>query len=135
MDDLPRQKLHEIIAEYSRSVCDDARQCEGLLRDLCSGYKRETHVLVSALRERVPHELLNASSSGITKEVTIARLSKRLHDDLAMTEESARWAVESWALALGVISAAEITKFVAKQPLAIPKTPSSQAAPTFQLQP
>jgi hypothetical protein len=129
MNDLPRQKLHGIIVKYSRSICDDARRCEGLLRDLCSGYKRETHVLVSALRERVPHELLNTSSSGITKEVTIARLSKRLHDELAMTEEAARWAVESWALALGLMTATEISKLATKQPSGDSKAVSKQATP------
>jgi hypothetical protein len=129
MNDLPRQKLHEIIAKYSRSVCDDARLCEGLLRDLCGGYKRETHVLISALRERVPHELLNNLSSNVSKEVTVARLSKRLHDELAMTEEAARWAVESWVLALGFMTATEISKLATKKLSGDSNTVSQQTTP------
>jgi hypothetical protein len=91
INDLPRKTLYEIVAKYSKSICDDDRRCEGLLRDLCGGYKRETTVLLSAMRERIPHELLSNAITGVTIEVTIARLSKRLHDDLAMTLEAARW--------------------------------------------
>jgi hypothetical protein len=39
--------------------------------------------------------------------VFLARLTKKLQDNLGLTEEAARWAVESWALALGVISEAD----------------------------
>lgn len=105
MHELPRQKLCELIATYGRSVCDDPRRCEGLLRDYCGVYKREIHVLVSALKERVAADLLG-SHSGVPREVVIARLTKRLQDDLGLAEDAARWAVESWALALGVIASA-----------------------------
>jgi hypothetical protein len=43
------------------------------------------------------------------KQVLISRLSKRLHENLAVAEGFARWAVESWALALGVVTLADIT--------------------------
>lgn len=126
MDNIPRQKLCEIISKYGRAICDDARRVEGLLRDLCGGYKRETSVLVIALHERVPQELLNTSSSGITPELAIARLSKRLHDDLAITEDAARWAVESWALALGVITAADVARFATHQAAVVLNPPLNQ---------
>lgn len=35
MYDLPRQKLRELIVEYGRSLCDDPRRCEALLKDYC----------------------------------------------------------------------------------------------------
>ena len=38
----------------------------------------------------------------------MARLTKRLQDDLGLAEDGARWAVESWALALGVLSPADL---------------------------
>lgn len=38
----------------------------------------------------------------------VSQLAKRLQDHLSVTEEAARWAVESWALALGVSSGAEL---------------------------
>jgi hypothetical protein len=101
MDNLPRQKLCELLATYGRSLCDDPRRCEGLLRDVCGEYKREIHVLVNALKERVVADLLG-SRGGVPQEVLFARLSQRLQDNLGLTQDAAAWAIESWALALGV---------------------------------
>jgi hypothetical protein len=33
MHDEPSQKLRELIIEYGRSLCDDPRRCEALLKD------------------------------------------------------------------------------------------------------
>ena len=49
MNDGPRQTLRELVARYGRGLCSDARRCEGLLRDLCGGHRREINILVSAL--------------------------------------------------------------------------------------
>ncbi len=102
MNDIPRQKLCEIIAQYGHSLGDDPRRTEALLRDFCSEYKREIFVLVSALREQVADDLL-ASQDSMPYEVLLAQLTRRLQDNLALAEDAARWAVESWALALEVI--------------------------------
>ena len=107
LDDLPRRTLAELIARYGRSLCDEPRRCEGLLRDFCGTYRREIHVLVAALKERVAVELLS-SQDQLPREVTLARLVKRLQDNLGLTEPVAVWAVDSWALALGVVSADEL---------------------------
>ena len=103
MHDEPRQKLRELIIEYGRSLCDDPRRCEALLKDYCGQYKREIFVLVSALRNRVADDLLKTSAS-VPQPILLARLSKKVVEELAMTTEAAHWAVESWALALGVIA-------------------------------
>lgn len=103
MNYLPRQQLYKLIATYGRSLCDDPRRCEALLKDTCGQYRPEIAVLVGALREGVAAELL-ASQNSVPQTVLLARLTKRLHDNLALTEDAARWGVESWALALGVIS-------------------------------
>ncbi len=100
MNDLARRKLSELIAQYGSALGDDPRQLRALLSDLCPGCKREVHVLVAAAEQRVPAELLNAAGSPY--EVTAGRLARRLTSDLALTEEAARWAVESWAVALGI---------------------------------
>jgi len=121
MNNLPRQKLCEIIAKYGQSLCDEPRRCEGLLRDFCGEHKREINVLVGALRERVAIDLIS-SPANIPSEVLLARLTKRLQDDLALSEDAARWAVESWALALEVISSAECETGIPK-----PEAPLSKS--------
>ena len=59
MHDLPRQKLRELIIEYGRSLCDDPRRCEALLKDYCGQYKREIFVLINALKAKIACELIN----------------------------------------------------------------------------
>ncbi len=107
MNPLPRQKLQELVARFGTSLAQDARRCEGLLRDHCGAYRREIAVLVSAIEERVPAELLSISSH-TPRQVLLAKLAQRLHDNIAMDERAATWGVNSWAFALGVVSSAEI---------------------------
>src|SRR4029077_4691107 len=65
-------------------------------------------------KERVPSELLSASAS-VPKRAILARLTKRLHDNLGLDEGFGRWEVESWALALGTISSAELAPTLEKR--------------------
>jgi hypothetical protein len=103
MNEIPRQKLCEIIQKYSASLCHDPVRLEGLLRDFCGQYRKEISLLVSATKERVTADLLTSPSS-LPVETLLARLTNRLQDNLGLAEDAARWAVETWALALGVIS-------------------------------
>ncbi len=102
MDNLPRQKLKSIIASYGNTLHEDPKRCEALLRDFCGQYRQEIFLLINAQKEKVPSELLNSKNSSLPISLTIARLSKRLEDNLAITSEAAKWSVKSWALAMGV---------------------------------
>ena len=101
MTDLVRQKLQTLISQFGVAVCNDVKRCEALLKDLCPNHKREVNLLLSALREGVVKELLNVSPL-VPIESTINRLTSKMHDNLGIAENLAKWAVESWALVLGV---------------------------------
>ena len=103
MNNFPRQKLCELILQYGRSLCDEPQRCEGFLRDFCGQYRKEISALIGAAREGIPGELISSQNS-VPPVVLLVRLTKKLHENLALDEQAARWAVESWALALGVIS-------------------------------
>ena len=107
MNELPRLKLREIVAQRGHEVVGDGRRVEGLLRDYCGEYRREVSVLVMTLEEHVPSDLLAAPSSA-PREPLLARLARRLCDNLALSEAAAGWAVNSWALALGLITDDEL---------------------------
>jgi hypothetical protein len=79
-------------------------------------------VLITALRERVPQDLL-ASQSGTPKVIVIGWLVQRLDDKAAMAKEAAQWAVESWALALGLVDPGQLAASPA------PSTPSAVTPP------
>jgi TPR repeat protein len=102
MNEVPRQKLCEIIATYGRSVCEDQLRCRGLLNDVCGEHQKEIFVLLSALEDGVVTELLD-SKDGVPRELLLVRLRKRLQENRALAEDACRWAVESWGLALGLV--------------------------------
>jgi parallel beta-helix repeat protein len=137
MNDAPRQKLREIVRQHGRILIENPRRCENLLRDYCGAYRREISVLTMALEEYAVADLLAASAT--PRKVTLARLTQRLCDNLALSETAARWAIESWAWAFGLITDAELksseTEREEKQSEIVPaKDASSQpiADPTFQ---
>lgn len=124
MDSTVRETLCELIAEHGRELRKDIRRCSALLKDLCGTHKREINVVIAAARERIGDDLLSAPSM-LPRPALIARLARRLSDELAMQEEAAKWAVETWALALGVIKPADISLAVSAAPVAAPvSTPS-----------
>ena len=115
LNDHPRKQLQIMIVQFGRTVCDNPKRCEALLRDFCPEHKRELNLLIAALKENIPQELLNAPAH-ISLDLTLKLLSRRLHDNLGIAEHFAQWAVESWALSLNVI----------QQPIVQPVTPKVQ---------
>jgi hypothetical protein len=107
MNDQPREKLREILARHGQSIVHDPRRCEGLLKDYSAQYRREVSVLVSALEEHVPEDLRSAPV-GTPRAVLLKRLARRLADNRALSEAAAAWAVNSWALAMGLVSDDEL---------------------------
>lgn len=107
MNDLPRHTLARIIAKHGRGICAAPKRVEALLKDLAGAHRREINIIVGALEERVAADLIAAGQS-VPRDVLLARLAARLRDHLAYTPEAARWGVEAWAVALGVLSEAEL---------------------------
>src|SRR5262245_51433133 len=104
MNDLPRQKLRELIAEHGPQLCDDHKSCRSLLRQRCPDHKKEVNLLIDALQEHVADELRTAPT-GQPIEPLVTRLAAALQGDLDLSPEDARWAVETWAIALGLMTA------------------------------
>ncbi len=98
MNDLPRQTLIALIARYGATLCDDPRRCNALLFDACRDCQREINALMTALDEKIHIDLSNALNPH--DPALLAYLMRRLQERRALSEASARWAVESWVLAL-----------------------------------
>ena len=95
----PRRTLRRLLAQYGPALLDDPARLDALLADLCGPHHRERFLLVHALRERIPAELLAQPQGGA---VHVRRLSQRLQRRYGFSDEAAQWAIESWALALDV---------------------------------
>jgi len=102
MHEFPRQTLCELFNQHGTILCEDAERCEFFLKNACGGeYKREVFVLINAIKEDVPKELLNPPQ-GLPLEVVFNLLAQRLHENLWLDQTAAQWAVESWGIALGL---------------------------------
>jgi WD40 repeat protein len=95
LDDLVTQKLSEILSTHGRAPLTDAKLCENLLKDYCGEYKEEISLLVFAVRERIPSDLLT-SHDGLPRDLLRALLIKRLRKDRSLSEGAARWIIDSW---------------------------------------
>jgi hypothetical protein len=101
ISDIPRQELCILVANVGRSLCDDPQRCEALLRDYCGTYRREIALLVNAMREQVPAELMSTEGK-VPYAILRSRLVKKLEENLAITTEAAEWSVDAWAAALEI---------------------------------
>ena len=100
MHPLPRRTLRRLLSQYGPSLLDQPARVDALLADLCGPYQRERFLLVHALRDRIPAELLAQPQGGT---VHWLRLSQRLQRRYGFSAEAAQWAIESWALALNIV--------------------------------
>ncbi|HEX9962651.1 MAG TPA: hypothetical protein VGB00_17090, partial [Pyrinomonadaceae bacterium] len=78
MNELPRRKLLEIVAKHGRSIIENPRRLEGLLRDYCGEYRREISALVMAVEEHAVLDMMAAASGSSPRRVLLARLAQRL---------------------------------------------------------
>lgn len=126
-DDYPRTQLCLMIEKYGQAIMDEPKRCKGILKDLAPEYRLETNLLLVTLEQKIVEELLKPT--GLTPvELQLERLTQSLHDAAGIKDELAYWAVESWALALKVISQPIPRQIVALKPEVLP-FPSSSIPP------
>jgi hypothetical protein len=106
MNQQPLQILRDWIKTQGPGVCDDPRRVEAYLKDFCGQHKREIFVLVQAIREKVVADLRQGPTPPFTPEIFQARLAQRLHDNLGLSEDIARWTVAGWCEVLEIAVAA-----------------------------
>jgi len=106
LNDEVRDILARLVAQYGQELCTDRQRVEGLLRDLCGQHRREIGVLVSAVREGVAQELRGAPGTEVDALV-FHRLVQKLDHNAGIAEDYARWALTTWAEALGRQAPAE----------------------------
>ncbi|MBX3000987.1 MAG: formylglycine-generating enzyme family protein [Caldilineaceae bacterium] len=124
-----RHILQQIVQQYGpfTSSDEDMRRCRGMLRDLAGAHTLEVNLLLRAMESRVPETL----SSGVSSPaLAIPRLIQELQNTHGISAENARWAVESWAVALGIPLRTQPT--VSPQTTATLASPPKPATPIIQ---
>jgi len=103
MKDLLREQLIRIVQEYGADILKDPKKVNGLLKDFCPEEPRgKIFAITQCLREGIAKELID-SSKRKTIRIDMSRLIRKIHDNFGLKEYISRWAVETVALALGII--------------------------------
>lgn len=101
MDNQFRRHLGQLIDQHGRGVVENVAECEALLHDLAPRYRAEVNVLTMAVREGVTRTMVSETAK-VPWPLLRARMVKRLRD-VAIADAAAEWAVDTWAIALGII--------------------------------
>ena len=97
LSDSPKRTLSKLLTDYGLDLLDDPARMNALLADLSGEFDRERFLLVHALREGIPADLLSQKRGSTASE---RRLTKRLQKRYGVSDKAAQWAVESWSEAL-----------------------------------
>ena len=113
----PQEALVAIAREYGSSVTiSHMRHVRAILLERCpeAGHRRGIDLLILAGNDGVPRALVQ-----VADRTRIADLARRMVDEHDTSPEGARWAVETWALALSV-STAPVTDLRPSDPVRPP---------------
>lgn len=108
--------LSQIILDQGISIIHEPRRVKGLLNDYCQGnYKREINILIILQDENVPQELIR-NKDEIPYDISSLNIRKKILLLHAFDEIFLQWAIDSWGIALNLISDKEATKLDKIQP-------------------
>ncbi len=93
--------LKGLLDRYGMGLLDQSNRLKSLLHDEAPEAKREISVLMLALDERVPQDLMRVQSGEPLTSLR-PRLARRLIDEKALDRGASDWAVSTWAQGLGV---------------------------------
>lgn len=93
--------LKGLVDRFGAELLAEPARLRGLLADEVPQARKEISVLLLALEERVPQDLMRVHSGESASSLT-PRLARRLTEEKAMSPEAARWAVNAWAYGMGI---------------------------------
>ncbi|HXQ97436.1 MAG TPA: hypothetical protein VN774_03250 [Candidatus Limnocylindrales bacterium] len=103
MNDLPRMKLAELLRAEGNSLLNDPQRLYFQLQSAYPQSPTEVVAIMGALRQGAPASLLSAAANPSVPWATVtSSWSQRLQEQERMSPEAAVWAIDSWAMALGV---------------------------------
>ena len=99
--------LVRLVGAHDATLWSDPQRLAGLLADLCPGSRRADRVaLVQALQAGVPGRLrIAVTSQGtarLSASATVAPSVAAFRQSYPVDDDTAAWAVETWAAALGI---------------------------------
>lgn len=96
MTDAVREQLGQLIADHGRGVCTTPRVISMMLRQQCPDAAESIHDVELALS----HHCVAPMMASLPELADVPALTQKLIDATGLSEERARWAIESWVAAL-----------------------------------
>lgn len=93
--------LKSLVDRFGAELLAEPARLRGLLADEVPQARKEISVLMLALEERVPQDLMRVHSGESASSLT-PRLARRLAEEKSMSPDAARWAVNAWAYGMGL---------------------------------
>src|SRR2546430_5705021 len=107
MDNLIRKKLQDLIAHRGQGLCLEPERCKAAVKELCDRHPVEQFVLASIVDLGMLGPILALSDPGSWRDLA-TELTGRLQKERSLNHDSARWGVETWAVALGKLDEAAL---------------------------
>lgn len=98
LSDVPPRALADLCRSHGREQLLEQGRCRALLADVCGSYRREVFLLDCVARERLVQPAL---AVGMPVEFAVSQLANQIVQELRIDPDSARWAAEAWAAAMG----------------------------------
>jgi len=137
MNNRPVDILQGLFNKYGLVILSDSTKLNGLLLDLCPESRKEINILMIAHKEKIPVTIFNTSGNNLDTH-QFKRLRDGLSNNTGLAEESANWAITTWAKALGkeieVVPKTVVSKNIPPKTPPFPKNiiqepPASQKEP------
>lgn len=110
MKNIYRKNLCKLIHQHPNKLYTFPGRCEALLRDYCGSTSMELNLLVAAMKSGIPEEI-STLDNGNKLQYICHYLPQRLVQNYGLSKRRARWAVESWAIALDITTVKDIKSF------------------------
>jgi len=98
MNDLAREKLCELIAKEGQALVQLPLSCKVLLQQHCADCPQEVQALLQVLQQGIATEMIATPGDDDVRRVD--DLVDKVRESTTLSDEAARWAIESWAMAL-----------------------------------
>lgn len=99
MNDEARHHLRKVLKQYGPSVCNTPRSFEMMLRSACMDCPNEIKALMQVLERGMVTDLTKMHDIE-SWEIVATPMVNQLTEQAGMNPEDARWAVDSWGIAL-----------------------------------
>lgn len=110
-----RRKLQGMVSLYDPYLCSAPNRYQFALMESCPELEREIELIVMAINYEIVNEMRRLRYS-LPPSLLLPKLVRWFLRQTGICEDEAIWTVDSWAMALGMITFVDDVKFAQRMP-------------------